>query len=406
MRRLSAVGAALLLPLRALAGEATPAPAAAGTDLLRAAELATTTLAGTIRSPRQLDLHGWAAELEIERVLAGEAAGARARVAWEERATRRPPRFAEGDRVLLALEPLPPGSLWTRRFPTRNALAVAADGKAFLRWPDPRSLDLLERYLALPSVRRLEPPGVEALARLVAGADSALAAEALARLDAVPGLSKRLDEEARGTLAAALSDAERPLDLRVGLLDLVARARLAALRPAAQSLAEPGSPLEPEALAALAAIDGGLPAERARALLLRAEPAVRAVAARHGASPERLTVLLRSDPSTRVRLAAVETLVAIRGAAAIDTASPALFDPDPEVSAAAARAIGGLGAAAVPSLRALAVERAGPQAPGPLMALALAGPHGVAALRGIALEHPDAKVRRLALLALGELSEP
>ncbi len=299
MRRLAAAAAALGLPFGAPAGEIVPAPAAGGAALLRAAETATATLAGAIRDPQRLDAHGWAAEIEIERVLAGEIAARPQRIAWEERATSRPARFAQGDRVLLALEPLPPGSLWTHRFPKRGALAVAADGFAFLRSPDPRTLALLESYLALPTASRREPAGMAALARLAAGADPALAVSALERLAGVPGLSGRLDEEARDALIAALSDEQRPLGLREKVLDLAAGARLDALRPAVASLARPGAPLEAASLAALAAIDGGIPDARARELLARPEAEVRAVATRHGASPERLAALLRSDPSPR-----------------------------------------------------------------------------------------------------------
>ena len=49
--------------------------------------------------------------------------------------------------MLLALEKLPNGSLWTTRFPRRDALHVAARGAAFVRDPDAASLAALAQGL-------------------------------------------------------------------------------------------------------------------------------------------------------------------------------------------------------------------------------------------------------------------
>ena len=70
------------------------------------------------------------------------------------------------DTWVVALEPLPTGSLWRTRFPNGDALAVAARGNAFLWEPDTATLDALAAYLALESSARSESRGVSALLAL------------------------------------------------------------------------------------------------------------------------------------------------------------------------------------------------------------------------------------------------
>ncbi len=162
----------------------------------------------------RVDLHGRAAELALERSLRGDLApGERVRIAWEELGGDAPGRFRTGDRILVALEPLPDLSLWRQRFPEGGTLAVAGRGAAFLRDPDPASVDLLAAYLALPAGARGGEAGSRALAALVAGAEPGLAAGALAGLAPL-----ELGTPATGALARALAVETRPLDLRRGLL--------------------------------------------------------------------------------------------------------------------------------------------------------------------------------------------
>jgi hypothetical protein len=142
----------------------------------------------------------------------------------------RPARFRDGDRILVALEPLPGASLWSQRFPDRDALAVAARGEAFLRAPDAASL--------------------EALTGLVSNAQLPLARAALARLAQVPDLESRMSPIARERLGRALADRERAKELRQGVLRLVGERQLRSLRATVEPYAREGSPLEPQALAA------------------------------------------------------------------------------------------------------------------------------------------------------------
>jgi hypothetical protein len=386
-------------------------PAAGGPPFLAASESATATVVGVVRKPVHVDLSGFGAELEIERTLAGAAPGGAAqRIAWEELAPSRPSRFSEGDRILVALVPLPSASIWLQRFPrspeSAPVLAVAADGDAFVRSPDAETVTRLERFLVLDAPGRDAAPGASALASLIAGAQPVvLATSAVTRLDQIAGLETKLDADAREQLRTAALDPHRPRDVRVALLELFGRRRLTAFRPTLEQLAQPGSPLEADALAALGALDGGLSPEVAERLLTRGDPAVRVVAVRYVTGPkaeERVAGLVRSDPSPEVRAAATQVIVARRGAGAVQDALPALSDPDRSVRAAGAYALGAIGEPAVPALKQLALTRGPDDAAAAIAALSLAGKPGAIALVEIAKTHPNPKVRTLAQFALGK----
>jgi hypothetical protein len=392
----------------AAAGAGVPAPG--GEPLLAAAETATATVLGTIEEPGQVDLHGWAAQLRIERVLVGDLAPESAvRIAWEELSRGRPARFREGDRILVALDPLPGASLWSQRFPDRDALAVATRGAAFQRAPDPASVETLAAFLALPLEQRPEEPGVEALAELVWRAQPPLARAALARLGQLPALDSKISPRARESLTNAIAAPGRPEEPRAGVLRLIGERKLRGLRPAVELRAREGSPLRAEALAALAALDGGLPSGQVARLLESGDPGVRAVAVRNAPgtpSEPRLARLLREDPAPQVRAAAVEVLLAARGEAAVGSASAALFDGDAGVREAAVLHLASLGEAAVPTLESLVERRTVEDAKAPLAALALTGSPGRAALERIAALHPDEQVRALARAMMGRPPRP
>jgi len=398
----------LAVALGAAAGAGVPAPG--GEPLLAAAETATATVLGTVEEPGQIDLHGWTARLRVERVLAGDLApGSAVRIAWEELSRGRPARFGDGDRILVALDPLPGASLWSQRFPDRDALAVAAGGDAFLRAPDAASVETLAAYLALAPEQRLAGRGVEALGALVSRAQPPLARAALARLGQVPALDSRISPHTREELVRRLADPGRAKELRQGVLRLIGERQLRSLRPTVEHHAREGSPLEPDALAALAALDGGLPAERVAQLLESDNSDLRAVGVRNApgtASERRLARLLREDPDPRVRAAAVETLLAAQGEAGVGAASAGLFDGDARVREAAVLGLASLGPAAVPTLEGLVKRRTVEEAKAPLAALALAGPPGRAALERISALHPDEQVRALARLMLGRRPRP
>lgn len=402
---------ALLLAAGLGSARAEPAPAAGGHALLEAAASAPEVLVGRVVEPSQLDLHGWRASLVVERTLSGaRAVGAQLRIGWEELSPKRPARFADGARVLVALGPLPPGSLWSQRFPKRDALAVAARGEAFLREPDAATLEPLAAWLALPAAGRTGPDGVAALASLAAAGDAAVAASAIERLGRVDELGAVLNEAAAAQLAALFADEGRPLALRRAALALAGQRTLHALEPAIAALAAAPSDVQGAAVDALGQIRGGFAPERASDLLAAEDPAVRAAAVRQGGArmdTEQLRALLRRDASGEVRAAAAEGLAGRGEAGAAEDLVRALRDHDAPVRSAAMKGLAGLGAPAVQALQREIWEASPSDPPGALapavLTLSMVGPSGMVELQRISHEHPSEKVRRLADLALGHL---
>jgi HEAT repeat protein len=384
-------------------------PAAGGRPLVPAARAAEVTVAGTLADVRSLDAHGYAATLAVERVLGGPVRPGDALViAWEELATGRPVRFAEGGRVLVALE-APAGSLWRQRMGTAPFRVVAARGDAFVRDPDAASLDALGAWLALPRDERTGSGGAAALAGIAAKAREPLAAGSL---DLLEGLAAELLEgEPAARLGRALLDRSRPPALRARIAHLAGRARLASLRGPLETLrSRPDEPpaLRGAALEALAAQPPGPPAGALAAALESPDAALRAAAVRSDGSlaAERLGHLASRDPAPEVRSAALARLAGLPAEQALGPVLAALEDPDPEVREAAIRAGAGLGDRAVPPLEERAFRAGIEGARAPLAVLALAGPAGRAALAEIARDHGDDQVRALARVLLGRPAFP
>ena len=400
MRLAQCITAALLALIATTAGAQ---PSAPGLSLLPAAETARATVVGRIDGVTRLDRTAYAATVRVERTLAGDTRpGAALRVAWEELAATRPPRFADGQRVLVVLDDLPSGSLWRQRFPA-GASAVAARGDAWLVDPSAGDLDLLAAYLQL-GAPATSAARASALAHIAVAATPALASAAVARLASMPGAGTALVGTATDQLLGTAADARKPLALRRDIIVLAGRVRLAGAAAQLDALARPGSALEAETLTALAQVRGGLPLDRVARLLDRHEAAVRAVGARFATGElieRQLPPLVRYDSAPEVRAAAATALAATRTAWGVDGAVPALADPDPRVRSAAAQALGALGAPAVGALEAVARMQAA-EARGAITALSLAGPNGVATVRRLAAEHPDPHVRDFARLALGQ----
>ncbi len=383
--------------------------------LLAAAERAPHVVVGRVSAPTRLDQHGWRATLLVERTLHGDQQpGQTLVIAWEELGTKRPARFADGARVVLALEPLPPGSLWRQRFPKRDALAVAARGEAFLREPDADTLEPLSAWLGAGPEAREDARGVAALAALAARGEPRVATSALRRLDAVPDLADRVppSDTAAKDLAQLFADGARPLDLRRGAFDLAGRRKLAALQPAIEALASRPSEVQGAAVDALGQLRGGFPPERGVELLRSPDPAVRAAVVRRagdGVSNATLRVLFASDPAPTVRAAAATTLAAREGPAANDVLIVALRETNSLIRGAAMHGLAAQGAAAVPALRAEIWESEPTAEPGRLagavLTLALTGSDGMAELQRIVHEHPSQAIQRLATLALGRMEE-
>jgi hypothetical protein len=382
------------------------APAGGGAHLLRGAEVAKRTVVARVEDVGRIDEHGYGATFAVLRDLAASepSPGETLRIGWEELAPDRPARFRKGERVLVALEALPGYSLWRKRFPNGDALAVAERGAAFLRDPDDASIERLARYLHVDPTEREQAPGVEALAGIVEAAAPPLAEGAAKRLRETPGLGSKLRQPAAAALGAAIESEARDASLRRDLIQLAAAHRLDGMRESIARVAESQSPLAGQAWAALVAIDGGMSAETVHRLLTAPDAGVRAVAAR--AAPgtpdaERALGMARTDPAPEVRIAVVEAFVPTGTPASLETGYAALFDRDPPVRAAAAQAVGQRGADVVPHLRELALARSGRDASGPLGALAFAGAEGQGVLLELSQTHPDENTRGQARLMLG-----
>jgi len=377
---------------------------------VEALEAAPTAVVGVVDEPRPIDAHGHTALLRVETSLSGSVPpGATIRIGWEELAASRAPRFAEGERVLVALEPLSGASIWATRLPDpkqrSQVFGVAMRGEAFLRAPSSGSVDLLRHYLKLAPRDREGANGVALLAEVAARSEPPLAVGAVERLARHTALAEQLDADAASVLVAALLRTDAGPELPSQALDLVARQRPPALRAPLEALASRDALAPPVVFAALAALDGEVGPDRTKRLLAASAPAYREVAARNASgpdAPELLARLSRSDPAPEVRAVAVERLVAIGGASALGPALATLHDAEPSVRGSAARALGSLGATAVPGLRDI-VDGGDPDAArAALVALHLTGaPEASAALEEIAASHRDEGIRTLAEIALG-----
>ena len=405
MRRL-ALG--LLLLAGAAAGE-TPAapPAAEGTELIEALEAAPLAVVGTIAARTGLDERGWRANVAVESVLKGEVGAEPLAIAWEELASARPPRFANGDRVLLALEPLAVGSLWRQRIPDPKTLvamlAVAQRSTAFLRSPSLGSVSLLRHYLALAPELREGPAGQRHLLGLAADGERALAISAARRLATGTGdATLGADEAAVALRALARADAEPAL--AAPLFAWVERKQPAGLASALDAaLAAPES-VPASFVQARGLLGEGLAADREAVLLASADGAQRAAAARVAgpAQADRLADLLRHDPLPEVRIAALSRLARLEGPASLDVLLDAFDDQDKAVRNQAGLHAAAFGVEAVPRLREVANRWPWPAPETAVIALRHANqPEARTVLVELADGHPDQRVRTLAGLALG-----
>jgi hypothetical protein len=405
-------------PRRIAAGERPPA--VGGVAIIASTVRAQAVVTGVVAAPTSVDVHGWRADLHVDRVLLGNVRlGDVLTIGWEELSTARQMRFVDGERVLVVLDPLPTQSLWRKRFPSPDpahpVMVVASDGDAFLVRPDGVTLDVLEHYLVMAPGARDGAPGAGRLAELVHGGHPAVAAEALALLTASPARAAALDVDGADALLATARSNERDVALRSGALRLVAQHRMPGTRETALALTAPGSPLRAEAYRALAALPGGLSAEDVAGLLGDADPEVRAAAVEAGSASvpaERLATLAHDDPAPVVRLAAGRALLAHRrdrdsadGAHAIATVLPLLDDPEASVRSGIAASIGALGADAVGPLAAVVDDGSERAALAAILGLARAGPQGGVMLTSIAKSHDKPAVRAFARLALGEAPE-
>jgi hypothetical protein len=384
-----------------------PKPAAEGTALIEALEAAPLGVVGTIEARSALDARGWRATVAVESALVGPAeSGQRVVIAWEELASSRPPRFANGDRVLLALEPLVAGSLWRKRFENPREIpsvyGVAQRGDAFLRTPAPGSVSILEHYLLLPADLRSGPAGQRHLMALAADAERPLALSAARRLAALTSGATLGAVEAPLVLRA-LARGESDAALATSLLKWIEHRQPVGLVPALDAaLAAPaGAPAT--LVRARGLLGEGLPGERERALLASPSAAQRAAAASVAgpAAATRLADLLRRDPAPEVRLAAVRRLARLEGPAALEPLLESFDDTDSTVRNEAALHVAAFGPEAVPRLQQAALWP-WPASQSAVLGLSVANSdESRAALAELAQKHPDQRVRTLAEIALG-----
>ncbi|TFG97288.1 MAG: hypothetical protein E4H11_02155, partial [Myxococcales bacterium] len=297
----SAALAVLLLALVVASGASSPR-SAGGVRIVEALEAAPAALVGVVAEPRAIDAHGFSALLRVESSLTGSSPpGAVVRIGWEELAASRASRFAEGERVLIALEPLPGASLWATRFPDpkerSQVFGVAMRGEAFLRSPASGDVDLLRHYLKLAPRDREQALGVALLVELAARSDPPLAIGAVQRLGRHTALAEQLDADAASRLVVALLRSDAGPELTSQLLDLVARQRPAALRAPLEALATGEGLAPPVVFAALAALDAEVDPDRTERLLAASAPAYREVAARNASGPDAPELLARLSRS-------------------------------------------------------------------------------------------------------------
>jgi hypothetical protein len=385
-----------------------PMAAAGGVAILASAARAQALVAGTVSQPTRIDVSGWRAELRVDTVMLGPLVlGDTVTVAWEELSASRAVRFADGERVLLVLDPLPSQSLWRKRFPVQErakpVLVVAAAGEAFLLRPDGATLNALGHYFALTSSARAEAPGSRRLAEIARVAHPTIAREALGILDAAPERVAALGEDGAASLLATASNPTRDPALRAAALRLAGRYRLPGTGETALALIAPESPVRVDAYRALAALPNGLTPAQADDLLVDADPDLRVVGIEvaDGRITRERVVALRDDPAPAVRLAAGRALLA-RDDGGIAAVIGLLDDPDASVRAGVAESIGTRGADAVAPLRAVVDQGSERAALAAVYGLSRAGGPGGRALAAIAESHTNESIRAFARLGLGE----
>ena len=341
---------------------------------------------------------------------AGAARGDAVVIAWEELASSRPPRFANGDRVLLALEPLAAGSLWRKRFGDPKALlaarGVAQRGAAFLRSPSPR--------------QRLAPPALPAAAsRPSQRARGAAPPDLARRRSAAPArplgrapprrarrAGRRSAPRRRGWCCGRSRAAESDAELATSLLIWIERRQPNGLEPALDAALAGSDRRTRDLRDARAALLGeGLPGERERALL--ASPSARH--ARRSGERRRPGAATASRRSAAPAIPLPRCASRRSGASRASRAPPRSTrcstpstTPTPAVRNEAAHARGRLR----PRGRAAAARggRAGrgrpPRAPWSRSAARTTTQRARCSSK-LAEEHPDERVRTLAALALG-----
>lgn len=410
-RRYGARAARFLAGAGLLAAMAAAATARAAADgVLAAIETAPVVVIAEVRDVESLVHAGYRATLAVERSLhPGLSPGDTVTVAWEEPTPSRPARLAVGRRVLAAAGPLPTASIWRMRVPDDEAraslLGLAGGGEGYVERPSAVEIDVIEHALRAGAEARRGDAGVLYLSRLAAVGQPRLARDAAARLGDFSQLGEHLTAPAASAFVDALVRGDLP-ELREPLLGLIDAHRPEALGPPLRARIAASEPSVPPVLyLALGTLEGGLDDNLAVPLLQAGSVEARTAAARQASGPlarELLRELLREDTDPAVRAAAVTRLVELDGAGALPEATGALADPAPEVRLAAVRGSASVDPEAVEPLRDVALRGSPDAARAAIAALSLMGAEAHVLLAEFAAAHPDAAIRTLARIAIGE----
>lgn len=326
-------GRPLGLALAALLCAGSPAQGAwpGGKGLLAALDAGLTLVAGTLQCPPADD---GSAVLRVEQA---SSASAPTRVLLPGKVCGPgDPYGLSGDKFVAAIEPARnrPTAHTKTALPAPAQWTVANHGSAWAPANPPEWVEELWRHASGASGAN-SAPRTQSLLLWLRSAPAFVARDSLRRLASLPHLTSQLSEPGSITaMVKVLAAGNRPTALQRSLLALVGRLRLRAIRAYLEAIARPGSPVEAAALLAIARIDGGLEIHRARALLTRREPDVRAVAVLCAPDPllrDEVSPLVVSDPAPEVRLSAARRLLAEADQWALTAAQAALSDPDPAV---------------------------------------------------------------------------
>ena len=255
----------------------------------------------------------------------------------------------------------------------------------------------------MPADIRGGPAGQRLLISLAGEAERPLAVSAARRLTAHTGETTLGAEEAQAVLRA-LARSDSDPELAAVLLIWIERRQPRGLEPALDAALAAPTRAPATFVAARGLLGEGLPEGRARALLASPSAPHRAAAAGAAGPAQigRLAELVRGDPAPEVRLAALQRLARLQGAASLDVLLDAFDDADASVLNAAALQAAAFGPDVVPRLREVADVWPWPASQTAVVALRSANSEeGRAALVHLADEHRDERVRAMAALALG-----
>ncbi len=350
--------------------------------------------------------------VEPARVLKGGALDGELMLVQEMLFPTTKPYFATGTRTLVFAVPLPnytsyrealgEGTYWrwTERLDTAADVATLSD---------PAMIEPLVTYL---TVRDDPAATARHLGTLLASPVPRLRADALATLEERDALMPLLDAEALAPLAAFLADPRIPPTVRAAPLVHLARHGAAGIGAIAEKIAASGGPLEAAAVDALVSV--GKPPDEARLLAYsrRDDPALRIAAVRglaQDGSPaalDRLEAILAADPASEVRVATLQALGGVTSDRAVALLAKALHEDDKERINAAAESLGRIGSPAAIAALADVLEHGTLDAQtAAAFALKRSGKwQAVEVLEDQAEHHPDARVRKIANVALGKES--